>query len=418
MRKSLHIFLVILLTVSSAFLKTPRSFSASGDLALSDGSVWFSMSEYLEGGAIRIWASAQNNSPNDLLGSIRFSTEEGIIDSDQPISALAGKTDEVFVDWTPPAYGTFLLTITVIPWDSSSDNPDNNTVQKEMTVLQDTDRDSIPNTSDPDKDGDGVLDEEDAFPLTYSESKDTDGDGQGNNADLDDDNDGTPDTQDQLPEDARYTADQDGDLIPDEEDEDMDGDGLSNEEESKIETDERNPDTDQDSVVDGQDVFPLNSSESKDMDEDGEGDNSDADRDGDSLENATDPDPNNPAPVAGVEQAVYIADIGEEIIFDGSPSEDDSGILQYLWSFGDNETVEGAEVSRRFDVTGLQIATLTVTDGNGQSDSIEIKVRVLNYTFLLKAGLFTLLLVALAFYLIYRYTRRVQKPKKARKRKP
>jgi len=44
-----------------------------------------------------------------------------------------------------------------------------------------------------DSDGDGVPDNQDAFPADPNESLDTDGDGLGNNADTDDDNDGMPD---------------------------------------------------------------------------------------------------------------------------------------------------------------------------------------------------------------------------------
>ena len=45
----------------------------------------------------------------------------------------------------------------------------------------------------PDSDGDGVPDAQDAFPLDSNETTDTDGDGKGNNADEDDDGDGMPD---------------------------------------------------------------------------------------------------------------------------------------------------------------------------------------------------------------------------------
>jgi len=44
-----------------------------------------------------------------------------------------------------------------------------------------------------DSDGDGVTDDQDAFPYDPNEYLDTDGDGEGNNADTDDDNDGLPD---------------------------------------------------------------------------------------------------------------------------------------------------------------------------------------------------------------------------------
>lgn len=404
MKKTLFaLFVSLLLNVQTGL---PLVSAASGDLALSTSNVWFSTDSYLEGSTIRIWASAQNNSPNDLLGSVRFTVNGSLIDSDQPISALAGKTDEVFVDWIPETYGTFSLIIQVIPWDSSSDNPDNNTVQKEVTVYQDTDRDGIPNGSDTDKDGDSVANEEDAFPITYSESEDTDADGQGNNADLDDDNDGTADAEDQLPEDSRYTQDQDGDGLADEVDEDKDGDGLLNEEESNVGTDEAKQDTDDDGSMDSQDTFPTDASEWQDTDEDSIGDNTDPDIDGDEIENGGDADPYNPAPTAEIEQDVYIANIGEEIFFDAGASEDDSGISQFVWLFGESDSAKaGPRVSHIFTTTGLQTATLTVYDENGQSDTLEVKIRVLDYAFILKAALFSLLLLLLAFYLIYRYTR-------------
>ena len=406
MKKGLHVLFSTVLTSSLLLSQTPLGYAGvSGDLVLTDGNVWFNNTVFLEGTTVGIWASVENRSPNDLLGSVRFSTKDGIIGSDQPISALAGKTDEVFVNWSPATYGTFDLTITVMPWEGSADNPDNNTVHKQVTVLQDTDRDGITNSSDPDQDGDGVANEADAFPLTYSETKDTDGDGQGNNADTDDDNDGALDTEDQVPEDSRYTKDQDGDKTPDELDEDIDGDGIANDLEGNGGTDQNKPDTDDDGTLDGQDAFPIDASEWQDTDNDGIGDNTDSDRDGDGMENTSDPDPYNPAPTAEANQDVFIANIGEELTFDASSSQDDSTIIKYVWSFG-NEEKEGSQVKQSFDVTGLQTAILTVYDENGQSDSTEVKVRVLDYAFLLKAGLFSLLLILLAFYLIYRYTRR------------
>ena len=63
----------------------------------------------------------------------------------------------------------------------------------------DTDNDSIGDACDRDDDDDGVLDDEDAFPLDPSESVDTDSDNIGNNADDDDDGDGVQDTDDAFP---------------------------------------------------------------------------------------------------------------------------------------------------------------------------------------------------------------------------
>lgn len=410
----IRFLLIGLLLVSAGMsILSQAAYGASGDLAMDDSSVWFSSSQFLEGQSVRIWASVQNNSPSDLLGSVRFTSKDGTIDSDQAISALAGKTDEVFVDWIPPSYGEYVITVTVIPWDGTSDNPDNNVVQKSVYVEQDTDRDGVANISDADQDGDGVSNEEDAFPLTYSESEDTDGDGQGNNADADDDNDGTSDSEDQLPEDPNYTKDQDGDGIPDEEDEDSDGDGLSNEQESQVGTEENNADSDGDGSTDGVDVFPTNSSESQDTDHDGTGDKSDTDLDGDGAENGNDVDPYDPAPSAEANQDVIITDVGEEVLLDGSTSKDDTHIVKYIWEVGES-TLEGAVISVPFDSTGLQVATLTVFDEKGQTDSTKVKVRVFDYSFLLQATAFSVLLLLLAFALITRYTRPA--PKKISKK--
>ena len=389
----------------SLFSFTLVASAASGDLSISDGSMGFTNDYFFEGSPTRIWATVSNNSGFDLLGTVRFTNKDGAIGSDQPISALAGKTDDVFVDWTPPSYGQYTITVTVIPWDSSSDNPANNTVQKTVTVQQDTDRDGIPNSIDPDMDGDDVPNEEDAFPLNPSEWKDTDGDGIGNNADTDDDNDGTLDADDQMPEDSRYTKDQDGDGIPDEIDEDIDGDGLSSEEEERLGTDPKSPDTDGDGVNDGEDPFPLDPSEWSDIDGDGIGDNNDSDIDGDGTSNEEDIDPSNPGPRAEADQDVVVANIGDEVTFDASASSDDSDIVKYVWEIGGVMYLD-PQVTVSFDAAGLQTAVLTVFDDKGQSDSTSVSVRVLDYAFVLEAIGFSLLLILLAFYIIYRYNRR------------
>ena len=80
--------------------------------------------------------------------------------------------------------------------------------------------------TNPDKDGDGVPDKQDAFPNDPTESVDTDNDGKGNNADPDDDGDGLPDDYE-----AQYAF-----LNPlDSSDaaKDEDGDGISNLDEYK-----------------------------------------------------------------------------------------------------------------------------------------------------------------------------------------
>ena len=89
--------------------------------------------------------------------------------------------------------------------------------------------------NDPDSDGDGVPDSEDAFPDDPTESTDSDGDGVGDNADefpddpnesADSDGDGVGDNADAFPDDPTETVDTDGDGIGDNADPDDDNDGV------------------------------------------------------------------------------------------------------------------------------------------------------------------------------------------------
>ncbi len=386
---------------------------AAGDLSISNENLWFSTDSYLEGNSIRIWASVLNNSSSDLLGSVHFSANGKQIGSDQAISALGGKSDEIFVDWVPSTHGVFTIQVKVNPWDATGDDSSNNLATKQITVVQDSDRDGIANSLDPDDDNDGVLDEEDAFPLNPNESKDSDGDGKGNNEDLDDDNDGTLDVDDQLPEDPKYTKDMDGDGLADEIDTDIDGDDLENLKEEQLGTDPKKADTDGDLKNDGEDAFPLDTKEWFDVDKDGLGDNRDPDIDGDGIPNETDLDPSNPAPIAAVAEEWMLTTLGTELHFDASSSKDDRKIIKYLWNFGEEE-LEGAVIDHSFKASGLQTATLTVLDEYGQSDTLTVKVHVFNKDFLIGALSFSLFALLLAFYLIYRYNRRAseKKPKK------
>ncbi len=129
-----------------------------------------------------------------------------------------------------------------------------------------------------DIDGDGYLNENDAFPLDETEWLDTDVDGIGNNSDTDDDGDGQLDTDeitcgsDPLLA-SSISLDTDGDTIPDCVDTDDDNDG----------------------VIDTADVFPLDPAEWTDTDADGIGNNADTDDDNDGFtdsdELACDSDP-------------------------------------------------------------------------------------------------------------------------------
>ena len=196
------------------------------------------------------------------------------------------------------------------------------TLTQSMTFYVDTDGDGIPNHTDTDDDGDGVLDVNDAFPLDPTETTDSDGDGVGNNADAfpydrsettDSDGDGIGDNADVFPLDPSETADSDGDGVGDNADvfpydasetADTDGDGVGDNTDAfpldpteTIDTDldgiGNNADTDDDGdgVPDVSDAFPLDPSETVDTDGDGIGNNADTDDDNDGLLDVDDPLP-------------------------------------------------------------------------------------------------------------------------------
>lgn len=82
-------------------------------------------------------------------------------------------------------------------------------------AVADLDNDGVPDSIDPDVDGDGVLDTADAFPLDPIEWRDFDGDGTGDSLDADDDGDGILDI-DEIAQGTNPTdVDSDGDNVAD-----------------------------------------------------------------------------------------------------------------------------------------------------------------------------------------------------------
>ena len=119
----------------------------------------------------------------------------------------------------------------------------------------DIDHDGKPNDIDPDDDGDGVADRDDAFPLESEEWEDKDGDLIGDNLDADTDGDGRGD-------------DHSGNGTPDHEELDLDNDGVPR------------------AKAVPWDAFPLDPKEWRDTDGDGIGGNADTDDDGDGWSDA------------------------------------------------------------------------------------------------------------------------------------
>lgn len=264
----------------------------SGDLAdgLIDGTVGGQTSTILDSTALAVLDQEPDTLP---------------IPND-PQNRTVGDVEDIVADETSQTGGPSVDPAAIpVQTKPAQTNPDmdgdgylnvNDAFPNDASEWLDTDGDGIGNNADSDDDNDGVPDASDAFPLDSTEWLDTDGDGTGNNADNDDDNDGTPDANDDFPLDMtrQHKNDQDNDgwdalYDPDDTDNtnpgtpfadvDPDGDGIPND----VDTDD-----DGDGVPDSNDAFPLDASESADLDNDGTGDNSDDDIDGDGVLNSAD----------------------------------------------------------------------------------------------------------------------------------
>ncbi len=387
-----------------------------GDLFLPQNHVRFSNDNFLEGKQVRIYVTVVNNGVRDLKGAVRTEVNGTGTGSDQPISALLGGTDSIFIDWTPTSAGDKKVKITVMPWEKEGDNPGNNTVVKEITVLADTDRDGVANSIDSDDDGDGVPDGEDKFPLDRSESVDTDGDNIGDNRDDDDDNDGVKDVDDPFPLDKEESADTDGDNIGDNADDDDDGDGLKDDQEKNQGTDSLNPDTDGDGVNDADDAFPVDESEQSDYDRDGIGDNIDDDDDGDGVKDVDDSHPKNKGPVLKPDWFDVEATVGEELALHMPDAFDEDGeIVTYQWiNANGNEGAKKADpyvYDVKFDQPGEYEAMVKVIDDKGESRLAKFKISVFESNATLWISLFLVLLL-LALIVAFKYLWKAQNQKK------
>jgi MSHA biogenesis protein MshQ len=64
------------------------------------------------------------------------------------------------------------------------------------------------------------------------------------------------------------------------------------------------------------------------------------------------------------------------VAFDASGSSDDVSIASYAWAFGDGATGTGAMPSHTYTVAGSYTAVVTVSDGNGATDTASIAITV------------------------------------------
>ena len=434
--------------LSLLFFTSVQAADFPNDLVLNPGSVYFSKEIPIVSSNLRIYASVTNNSVYDLSGTVKFYDEkmQMQIGIDQPISVLAGSTDDVFVDFQIEGYGDHPISVRVLPWELNGDNPDNNKVTQNIFVDYDTDGDGVPNSLDIDDDNDGCNDNVDDLPYDSSDCLDTDGDKIGNKLDPDDDNDelldieeiekgtdpllydtdddGVNDKDDFYPLDKTKSADSDNDGIADEEDDDddndgcldiedafplnpaecldTDGDGIGNnedddddneglkdfEEQTITATDPLLSDTDGDGVNDKDDYFPLDPNETQDSDRDGLGDNAD-------------PNDENSGPIAVLYTTTLISKAGESVEFDGSRSIDSDGsVVDFEWGFGDvSQKENGQRVEHVFEEAGTYQVTLKVTDDKQESriKTVEMLVKrdLMKVYILISFGLVVLFIAVL-----------------------
>jgi hypothetical protein len=206
-------------TATAYPIKKARASATDGyELALSgNGTVFVRFNQVSSGDVYRV--DSAGSYPTDgntwIHVAVTYDGQEiklyldGVLDSSLPAPGLVVASNNLPLSFGAQDDG-------ISPYDGAIDAVHLFDYPLSLAQIEDLILSSLP----PDTDGDGVPDEEDAFPLDPTEWVDTDGDGTGNNADLDDDNDGMPDAWE-----IQYGFDP---LDPSDAAEDADFDGISN----------------------------------------------------------------------------------------------------------------------------------------------------------------------------------------------
>lgn len=239
---------------------------------------------------------SSDTTPDGIMGALAADLADGNIDgqTDGEANGLSTEARDV-LDQDPSKLPipntdkTVADVAALLTTEQAQTRPTQTVVNTEAVVVNTT-----PAETNPDIDGDGVPNSQDAFPNDPNESVDTDHDGIGNNADTDDDNDGWLDAQDDYPLDATRhlnpALDRDGDTIANGVDNcpltantaqtDTDHNGVG---------DACSDDNDGDGVADGVDNCPLVANpDQTDTGGSAAGDACDPDIDGDGVANADD----------------------------------------------------------------------------------------------------------------------------------
>lgn len=268
MKKIYSIILFCALLIN--FLVYANKSLAKTDLSITENDVTFSKNEPLEGDLVRVYARVVNSGDNDMSGYVIFLSSGKEMAAHQVISVKPNTYDDVFIDWRVKA-GTYNIEVKITDPSLVEDNIENNEIIKKSFFIDlDTDKDGVGDNKDPDKDNDGLTNEEevskgtnplvadtdgdkvndkvDTFPTNKTEWHDTDSDGVGDNKDADADGDGLTN----IKEVTDYGTNP---LAPD-----SDNDGLGDKQEAQTNTDPNKPDTDGDGTIDSKDSSPLDPS--------------------------------------------------------------------------------------------------------------------------------------------------------------
>ena len=140
------------------------------------------------------------------------------------------------------------------------------------------------------------------------------------------------------------------------------------------------------------------------------------DDDNDGLSDDDDEYDQNAGPVIQVYTGIPFHFTGDDVLLDASNSYDKDGSVE-LFEWTKDGTVLGSEAiyTATYLESGKQTLQLTVTDDTGESRTETIKFRVYSKGFLIFLGLLIIILLCLAFHVIYRYSPRAKKVKPVKK---
>ena len=120
----------------------------------------------------KIYVTVDPNCDQDVDGAIEFFTNDVSLGSTPFSYKASGRTEEVWMSWTPKASGVQVMKATL-----SSPGWTGGSLSKELYIDGDNDNDGIGDVLDPDDDNDGLTDAEEAALGTDPLKSDTDGDG-------------------------------------------------------------------------------------------------------------------------------------------------------------------------------------------------------------------------------------------------